>query len=210
MELEMLEKSWANLDKKMQQASIFNQRLIDTIISSRALSTIDKIKKLYYAFYVVLTIEVVILIGILAGNPFDFKHRLSFVPYGLLLIGVIIAFLNLLSISQSIHRLSPGDAIDQYIKGIVAVYDKNKKFEKWFGISLFSVGLLVPFSFLPAKIERLGVAGALLDTFIMITICLACYAVAFKLGAFKNPYKARLEKDLVDWTELKELATKLE
>ena len=210
MELEMLEKSWENLDKKMQQAAILNQKLIDTIISSRALSTIDKIKRLYYSFYIVLTIEVVILVGILAGNPFDFKHKLSFVPYGLLLIGVIIAFLNLLSISQSIHKLSPGNAIDQYIRGIVTIYDRNKRFENWFGISLFSVGLLVPFSFLPAKIDRVGVTGALFDTFLMITICLACYVVAFKLGAFKNPYKARLEKDLIDWNELRELSTKLE
>ena len=210
MELEAFEKSWESLDKKVQQAAIFNQKLIGTIISCRALSTVDKIKRLYYSFYLVLSIEIIVLIGILAGNPFDFRYKLSFVPYGLLLIGVFIALLNLLSISRSIRKLSPGDAIDQYIKGIVAIYDRNKRFEKWFGASLLSVGLLVPFSFLPAKIERVGVGGALFDTFIMVTVCLACYIVAFKLGAFKNPYKARLEKDLVDWNELKELVAKME
>ena len=108
---------------------------------------------------------------------------------------------------QKAYALHP---YNQNIKGIVAIYDRNKRFEKWFGASLLSVGLLVPFSFLPAKIERVGVGGALFDTFIMVTVCLACYIVAFKLGAFKNPYKARLEKDLVDWNELKELVAKME
>ena len=209
MELEMLEKSWENLDKKMQQAAILNQKLIDTIISSRALSTIDKIKRLYYSFYIVLTIEVVILVGILAGNPFDFKYTLQYLPYLLLLIGVIIAFFNLLHISRSIARLSAKSAIDQYVKEIVAIYDRNQRFEKWFGLSFLAVGFLVPFSFLPNKIARVGVVGALIDTAIMILITWIMFIATFKFGFFKNRHKEKLQKDLEEWKELKALASEM-
>jgi len=197
------------MDKHMQHATTLNRKLIETIISSRALSTVDKIRRLYNSFYIVLTVEIIFLIGIFWGNPFDFKYRLSYLPYVLLLIAIIVAFLNLIGISRAINKLSPGSSIDRYIRDIVAIYDRNKRFEKWFGMSFLSVGLLIPFSFLPGKIERLGLTGALVDTFIMIIVCLTFYLLALKLGAFKNPYRTKLEKDLVDWNELKELADKM-
>jgi hypothetical protein len=206
MELEVLKKSWDSLDKRMQQATTFNERLVESIISSRVMTTVDKIKRLYNSFYVVLTIEIVLLIGIILGNPFDFKYKLQYLPYGLLLIGVIIAFLNLLHLTRSIRNLSPGLRIDHYLKGIVSIYDRNKRFEKWFGVILLSIGLLVPFSFLPKKLERMGLSGALIDTAIMISISLIIYIIAFKLGAFKNRYKEKLQKDLDEWKELKALA----
>jgi len=92
------------------------------------------------------------------------------------------------------------------VKGIVALYDQNKRFEKWFAIILFSIGLMVPFSFLPSKIERMGLSGALIDIAIMISISLAIYLVAFKAGAFKNPYKDKLKRDLAEWEELRVIA----
>jgi hypothetical protein len=207
MELELLKKSWEDLNKKIQRASNFNQELVANIVASRTLTTVDKIKKMYAGFYFVLTLEIIVLIAILIGNPFDFRYKIQFLPYILLLIGVIVAFVNLRHVSTSIDRLSIGGRIDLYLKGIISVYDKNKRVEKWFGISFLSVGLLVPFSFLPHKIERMGLPGALLDVAIMISVSLVLYVLAFKLGAFRNRHKEKLEKDLADWEELKTLAS---
>src|SRR5688572_7397000 len=206
MELDVLKQSWERLDKKIQHAAIFNQTLVERIISSRVITTVDKIKTMYNGFYVVLSVETVALLGILAGNPFDFKYTLQYLPYLLILIGVVIAFFNLLQISRSIARLSAKSAIDHYVKEIVAIYDRNKRFEKWFGLSFLAVGFLVPFSFLPNKIARVGVVGALIDTAIMILITWILFIAAFKFGFFKNRHKERLQKDLEEWKELKALA----
>ena len=91
MELELLKQSWERLDKKIQHTAFFNQTLVERIISSRVKTTVDKIKSLYNGFYVVMSAETIALLGILAGNPFDFKYTLQYLPYLLLLIGVIIA-----------------------------------------------------------------------------------------------------------------------
>jgi hypothetical protein len=210
MELELLIKSWENLENKMKQATTFNEKLVERIISSRVMTTVDKIKRLYNSFYAVLTIEIIFLIGILFGNPFDFRYKLQFLPYGLLLTSVIIAFLNLLHLSRSINKISPDLRVDHYLKGIVSIYERNKRFEKWFALILLSIGLLVPFSFLPNKLDRMGLTGALIDTAIMITVSLTIYVLAFKLGAFKNRYKEKLQKDLDEWNELKALAGGME
>lgn len=210
MELEMLKQSWQCLDKKIQHAAIFNQTLVERIITSRVMTTVDKIKTLYSGFYIVLSVESVAIVAILAGNPFDFKYALQYLPYGLLLIGVLVAFFNLLHLSRSIAGLSAKSAIDQYVRGIVSIYDRNKRFEKWFGLSFIAVGFLVPFSFLPNKVTRLGLVGALIDTAIMILITWLFLFAAFKFGFFKNRHKEKLQKDLEEWKELKALADEME
>lgn len=209
MELEVLKRSWENLNKKIEHATVFNQVLVENIISSRVLTTVEKIKRTYTGFYVVLSVEIIFLLGIILGNPFDFHYKLQYLPYVLLLIGVIMAFINLRYLSRSIDKLSAGIRIDQYVKGIVSIYDSNKRFEKWFGVSLLFVGLLVPFSFLPNKIERMGLQGALIDIAIMISVSLVFYIAAFKLGAFRNRHKEKLQKNLTDWEELKTLANEM-
>lgn len=210
MELESIRKTWERLDKRMQESATFNQRLVDNIISSRVMTTVDKIKRLNNFFFAVLIIEAAFLMAVFAGNPFDFMHNAQFVPYVLLLLAVIVAFFNVLNTSRSIHRLSPGTRLDHYLKGVVTVYDRNKRFEKWFAIIFLSIGLVIPFSFLPNKIESLGLMKALVDTAVMIVVTVIIYALAFRFGAFKNPYKASLEKDLEDWQQLSLLAGKMD
>lgn len=210
MELDVLKKSWESLDRKVQQATAFNHKLVESIISSRVTTTVDKIKKMNNFFFAVLTIEIVLLIAIFLGNPFDFRYTLQYVPFGLLMIGIGIAFINLRNISNAIRGLSPGSSsIDHYLKSIVSIYDRNKKFEKWFGVIFLSTGLVVPFSFLPQKLDRMSLGGALLDTGIMIAVTLIIYTAAFKFGAFKNRHKEKLERDLAEWNELKALANEI-
>ncbi|MEJ7646138.1 MAG: hypothetical protein WKF87_16200 [Chryseolinea sp.] len=210
MELELLKKSWDNLSERVVHLTTFNEKLVDRIIASRVMTTIDKINRLYKGFYVILAVEVIMLIAILLGNPFDFRYHIQYIPYGLLLPGVIIAFFNLRHIHTSILKLSPGNRIDEYLKSIGAIYERNKRFERWFGSTLLSIGLLVPFSFLPTKIDRVGTQSALIDTAIMVGINLVLFFAAFKLGAFKNKHRTRLEADLKEWRELKTLAEKVE
>ena len=144
MELEALKKSWESLDRKMQNVAAFNQKLVESIISARVMTTVDKIRRLNNFFYVVLCIEIIFLIALFMGNPFDFQYTLQYVPYVLILIGVVLAFVNLIHLSNAIRKLSPGDKIDHYLKGIVSMYDRNKRFEKWFGIIFLSLSFNFP------------------------------------------------------------------
>jgi len=209
MELEILRKSWDSINERIDHMAAFNNKLVEHIIAARVMTTIDKIDKLYTGFYTVLAIELVVLIAILVGNPFDFRYHVQYIPYGLLLIGVIVAFFNLLHLHRSIHKVSANNPIDEYLKSIGAIYDRNKRFEKWFGLIFLSIGLSVPFSFLPTKIDRVGLIEALTDTSIMVGINLIIFIAAIKLGAFRNRYRIQLEKDLIAWKQLKALAEEM-
>lgn len=210
MELEAMKASWERLDKKMERASLFNEKLVEHIVASKVSTTVDKMKRLYLSFYIVLSIEIVFFVAVFIGNPFDFKYKLQYAPYALLLLGVCIAFVNLVILHRAIGKLSPERRIDEYVKNIVSIFNKNQKFEKGFGIMFLSAGLLVPLSFLPQKIERLGVVGGIKDLAIMIGVVVILYALAFRFGAFRNPYKDQLERHLIEWNELQSLAKSLE
>jgi hypothetical protein len=63
----------------------------------------------------------------------------------------------------------------------------------------------VPFSFLPTKIDRVGLRSAVSETIIITAINLIVFLVAWRLGVFKNRHKEKLVKDLKEWRELKAL-----
>jgi hypothetical protein len=210
MELELLKENWSNLETRIKASAAISEKLVDAIIRSRVMTTVDRIRRQYAGFYVVLITELVFLTALFLGNPFDFRYTLQYIPYVLITIGVLIAFVNLLSIHKSINKISPVISIGDYVKGIVSIYDRNRKFEKWFGTSLFAAALLVPFSFLPQKLDRMSAGYALLDTLIMISVSVVLFFVAVRLGAFRNRNKEKLERDLSEWQELKNLASGIE
>lgn len=211
MNLEELKKSWEAVDRKVNASTLLNEHMLRSIFSRRIASTVDSIHRLYVSFYAVLAIEMVFLIAILIGNPFDFVHRIQYVPYALLLIGVVVAFLNLALLHRKITRLSADEAISDYLRHIVRVYDENRRYEKWFGLMLFAVALLVPFTFLPKKIlAGAGLGAALLDTLIPTAISLFLFYGAHKLGLFRNRHKDRLKDDLREWESLRSLANGLD
>jgi hypothetical protein len=210
MDLELLKSSWENIEKRMHHTQAFNEHIIESVIASRVSTTTDRIKASYRSFYFVLGVEIFALTAVLAGNPFDFIYNYQFIPFALLLCGVVVALVNLVGLHKSINSLSPDMRIDNYLKGILSVYEKNKKFEKWFAIILLSIGLMVPFSFLPGKLEKMSPTNALLDTAIPVAISAILFIVAMKAGLFRNRNKERLEKELNEWTKLKTLAMSLE
>ncbi|MBK9737624.1 MAG: hypothetical protein IPO92_22780 [Saprospiraceae bacterium] len=82
------------------------------------------------------------------------------------------------------------------------IIKKNEVYDKYFGIISLSIGLLVPWSFLPNKIIKEGWGSSMVDLAIMTIITLVIYLAAFKFGAFKNKDKERLKITLAEWEDM--------
>jgi hypothetical protein len=209
MNVEELKTAWQVYNKKIQAVETINERLIESMIKERSVSRISAIKRQYIGLLMVLVAELIVLAAILTGNPFDFKYKLQFVPYALLSIGVLAAFLNLLKIYRKLNAPSSASSIGVFLKNILNMYEQNKVFEKWMGIIFLSAGFIMPFSFLPQKIERNGLTNALVVTIAIIAGTILLYIIAFKAGAFKNRNKEKLAKDLAEFNELKAMSQEL-
>jgi hypothetical protein len=149
------------------------------------------------------------LAAIFIGNPFDFKYRLQFAPYGLLAAGVIMAVVQLTKTLQRFNADLNMVSLDSFLKTTIDGYEKNKKMERWFGLIIFSAGTLTVLSFLPKKIEHKPLAAALAETALSILITVGIYFTAYKLGAFKNRNREGFENDLKELNELKMIASDL-
>lgn len=209
MELEELKTAWGVYDKKIMSTQTITQKLIESMIKERSVSRVERLKKQYYGFFVLLIIEAGFMLAILFGNPFDFKYQIQFLPFLLLLMGIIVAFINITQYYEKINTPIMDKNIGAFLKGILDFYEKNKTYEKWFGITLFSIGFLIPLSFLPPKIEKYGIQKGLLDTAIPMIISLILYFLAFKMGVFKKRDKENFKSDLEEYNELKGMSNEL-
>jgi len=209
MDIEQLKTEWKQYNQKLALSQRLNEQVIQSMLRERSRSRVSKIRRDTIIYIILMLINLVLLAGIFAGNPFDFKYTVQYIPYGLLAIGVLLAILSLVRTLQRFNVNTNKVNLHGFLKTTIHEYEKNKKMETWFGTLIFSAGVLTVFSFLPKKLENKGLWPAMGETAISIVITLAIYFIAFKLGAFKNRKKEGFENDLKELNELKAMAEDL-
>ena len=209
MNIDEIKKEWKQYSKKLEVSQRLNEHLLLSMLSERSRSRVSKIRRNNTIYLLLMLATLLFLVAIFAGNPFDFKYKLQYIPYGILFIGVLLAIFSLIKSLKSFSTNINNVSLDDFLKRTIAEYEKNKKIERWFGIIIFSAGVLTAFSFLPKKLEHKEFWQAIGETAISILITLAIYFVAFKLGAFKNKNKEEFENDLREWNELKVISMEL-
>ncbi len=209
MNIEEIKTEWKQYNKKLEVSQRLNEHLILSMLRERSRSRVSKIRRNNIIYLVLMMATLLFLVAIVAGNPFDFKYKLQYIPYGILFIGVLIGVISLVKSLKSFTVNLGIVSLDSFLKKTITEYEKNKKIERWFGVIIFSAGVLTAFSFLPKKLEHKEFWLAIGETVISILITIAIYFVAFKLGAFKNKSKEEFENDLKEWNELKSISLEL-
>jgi glucan phosphoethanolaminetransferase (alkaline phosphatase superfamily) len=207
MNIEELKTEWKQYNQKLALSERLNERLIQSMLRERSRSRVSKIRRDSVILMVLMFINLIFFAAIFAGNPFDFRYTVQFVPYGLLTIGAVLAILSLVKTLRRFNMNMNTVNLHSFLTTTITEYEKNKKVESWFGIIICSGGLLTVFSFLPRKLENSGLWPALGETAISLLITITIYFVAFKLGAFKNRKKEGFENDLKELNEMKAIAS---
>ena len=209
MNIDEIKTEWKQYSKKLEVSQRLNEHLILSMLKERSRSRVSKIRRNNTIYLVLMLLTLLFLAAIFAGNPFDFKYRLQYIPYGILSIGVLLAIISLVKSFKTFTTNINSVSLDNFLKRTIEEYDKNKKIERWFGVIIFSAGLLTAFSFLPKKLEHKEFWQAIGETAVSMLITIVIYFIAFKLGAFKNKNKEEFENDLKEWNELKNISMDL-
>lgn len=209
MDIEQVKTAWQHYNQKLALTQRLNEQLILSMLKERSRSRVSKIRRENTIYLVFMVITLIFLGAIFAGNPFDFRYTLQYVPYGMLAIGVIMAMLSLFKSLQSFDVNLNNVSLATFLKKTIDAYEKNKKMESWFGAIFLSAGLLTAFSFLPKKLENKGLWQALGETAISVVVTLLIYFIAFKMGAFKNSKRDGFENDLNELNELRAISSEL-
>lgn len=209
MNIDQLKTDWQRYNQKLELSQRLNEQLIHSMLKERSRSRIAKIRRDNILYMVLMIMNLVILAAIFAGNPFDFKYALQYIPYGILTIGVLMAMVSLFKSLQSFNVNVNHVNLDAFLKKTIVELEKNRKMERWFGIIIVSAGVLTGLSFLPNKLQNKSLGQALIETAVSMGIAVVIYIIAFKLGAFKNRKKEGFENDLKELNELKSLSADL-
>ena len=209
MNIDEIKTEWKQYSQKLEVSQRLNEHLLLSMLRERSRSRVSKIRRNNTIYLLLMLATLLFLVAIFAGNPFDFKYKLQYIPYFILFIGVLLAIFSLVKSLKSFNSNINNVSLDNFLKKTIAEYEKNKNIERWFGIIIFSAGVLTAFSFLPKKLEHKEFWQAIGETAISILITLTIYFVAFKLGAFKNKNKEEFENDLREWNELKVISMEL-
>ena len=210
MNVEQIKEEWARYNEKLSLSRQLSDKLIISMLKERSRSRISAIRRSNLLYLLLMSLVLILLIAIFTGNPFDFEYSWQFIPYGVLVIGVIITIItlvqSLLGLPADLNKLD----LSSFLKQTVSAYDRKKKVESWFGIIMFTGGVLTVFSFLPGKLKNKTVSEAILETGLLVLITIIIYFIAFKAGAFKNHNKAAFENDLKELNNLKELSAEFQ
>jgi hypothetical protein len=179
------------------------------MLKERSRSRIAKVRRQNTVYLVLMSITFIFIVAIFAGNPFDFKYKLQYIPYGILMMGVIIAIGSLIGNLNSTNIDLNKTDLAHFLGKMITGFEKFKKMESWFGLIMFSAGLLTVFSFLPKKLEHKGIWPAMAETMISLLISFSIYYIAYRLGAFRNKNKEAFENDLKELNDLKATSTEL-
>lgn len=209
MNIDQIKTDWQRFNQKLELSQRLNEQLIHSILKERSRSRIAKIRRDNMLYMLLMIMNLVILAAIFAGNPFDFKYLMQYIPYGILTIGVLLAIVSLFKSLQSFNVNLNHVNLDFFLKKTIIEFEKSRKMERWFGIIIVSAGVLTALSFLPNKLQNKPLGQALIETAVSMAITIVIYIIAFKLGAFKNRKKEGFENDLKELNALKAIASEL-
>src|SRR5688572_8010510 len=147
MNVEQIKMEWNRYNEKLSLSQQLSEKLIISMLKERSRSRLSAIRRSNSLYLLLMCLVLILLIAILTGNPFDFDYSWQFIPYGVLMIGVVITILTLIQSIQSLPADLNKSDLSSFLKQTVLAYDRKKKIESWFGVIMFTGGVLTVVSF---------------------------------------------------------------
>lgn len=214
MNLDELKSAWQQYDIKLQSTQALSERLVTSMIKERSASRLSKVKRRFNLLTLYLTGWTIVGLCILIGNPFDYSKTIEFIPMSIYFICMLSLVITMAILSLKLHKTEINkDSLHSSVNKVITIvseYEKPAKLLRWaLRLLIFSTTVLFPLSFLPRKIERLGMWGGIGDTLIAISISATLVFIAHKLGAFKDNKAEKFREDLRELDELRSVSKEL-
>jgi len=209
MNIEQIKSEWSGYNARLEATEKLNDVIITSMLKERSRSRVTAIRRSNRAYLVWMLLVLAMLFAVITGNPFDFTYSWQFIPYWILVAGVLLTTASLIQSLKNLGAEINKVDLSSFLINTIRAYEMKRKIESWFVVLIFSGGLLTVISFLPKKLQHKSLAQSLLETTIGVAVTLCIYLVAFKAGAFKRRKQAAFENDLAELNELKALSVDL-
>ena len=214
MNLDELKTAWLEYDVQLKSAQVLSDKLIHSMIKERSSSRLSKVRRQYLLLLCFMLFWVFADLAVLIGNPFDYKQTIEYLPIGIRCFFMLILVLALIRFINGLSKVEiRADSLVLSLKNVIRVISEYERPGKLLALSLkmmlLSSAVLFPLSFLPRKIERMGLWGGITETLIPIAIGITVIALAHLFGAFRSRHGEKFQEDLNELRELKGLSEEL-
>ena len=144
MNIEDLKTEWVKYERKLETAQRLNEHIITSMLKERSKSRVAKIRTKNAIYMVLMILDLLFLAAVFVGNPFDFKYNIQFVPFGVLVIGVLLAILSLVKSMQNFSGDLNKINLESFLKKSIGAYEKTRKMERIFGILIIAAVVTPP------------------------------------------------------------------
>ena len=127
MNIDEIKTEWKQYSQKLEVSQRLNEHLLLSMLRERSRSKVSKIRRNNTIYLLLMLATLLFLVAIFAGNPFDFKYKLQYIPYFILFIGVLLAIFSLVKSLKSFNTTINNVSLDNFLKKTIAEYEKNKK-----------------------------------------------------------------------------------
>ncbi|MEJ7780607.1 MAG: hypothetical protein WKF68_13575 [Daejeonella sp.] len=211
MNIDELKTAWQEYDVKLQSTQLLTERIVTTMIRDRSDSRLSELRRTHFYGLIYMILMFIAGIAVLAGNPFDYKQIIEYIPMSIYTICIAILTAGMIRAYMVFSRVEINhDNLERSLKTIISVYENpNKFFAHAVKMLIFSSTILFPLSFLPRKIEAVGLWPGIIDTLIPIFISVSMVFIAYKLGAFKERQAEKFKMDMEELNNLKGISEEL-
>lgn len=211
MNLEELKTAWSAYDRQLKASQRLQEEMITRVITERSSTRFSGVRSGYRLGIAWMVICLSGGVTILMTNPFDYYFVMQYVPIGIFSLTMLILTVGMLNGYQRLTSITvEKETVEVSLKQIIQEYERPRKLMLYTLITLlFSTVILFPLSFLPAAIQKLGLAMALAERLIPIGISALLLFIAYKLGAFRERDAPGFKNDLSELEQLKQLSNEL-
>ncbi|HEX8378725.1 MAG TPA: hypothetical protein VF602_12985 [Pedobacter sp.] len=215
MNLDELKSAWKEYDTKLQSTQILSDKLVVSMIKERSSSRLSKVKRRFNFASLYLAGWTIVGLCILVGNPFDYSQTVEFIPIAIYFLCMLFLSKAMINLSLDLHKMEINqDSLHSSVNKVIEIinsYEKPAQLLRWaLRLLIFTATVLFPLSFLPRKIERLGIWGGIGDMLVSISISAALIFIAHNLGAFKHHQADKFRADLRELEELKSVSKEMQ
>ncbi|MGR3810985.1 hypothetical protein [Jiulongibacter sp. NS-SX5] len=201
MNLEELKNQWA---AQQVQSKNLHVKSIAYHLKNKTDNKMDKLIQSNRFILFVFGLEILLLVAVLMGNPFDFHLVWQYAPFIQLLGFILVGFVRTGLSIKRIRSLTSHEAVGEYLKKAIHELKATQKANQWFRLSFLAAGIGTLFSFIPHLTESRSFTSALPFIVGMVALSWGLYWLFEKSGWIKDSTTKKLESDYAEWLSLEQ------
>ncbi len=205
MNLDDLKETWKSMNERIDRDEAFLKKTAEIQFRSKGENRLRQIRQRNVILVGIFFLEMLFLLAVLLGNPFDFVYFWQYIPVVLLLTLVCTGFGRSVFNLRGIVKLHANHQMLDFLENAAHFFDQTERFNQWFRISFLGSGILTVLSFIPNLTRHREFTAVIPFLLLWVALSWGMYWLIFKSGWVSISSAQKFRQEATEWQTLKAL-----